>query len=452
MTRFRENNRRMSGHGITKRQLYVDVARAMAITMIVMAHVLRTGVVADYLGSTGVTMFFFLSGYVYRWKEDRRAYWLGRIRRLVIPYLAVATVSILIYHAAGRFAAAQICTDIGTTDILPNLAAMLYANSKDHSMKWNETLWFVPCFLAVLIMANLLERWIVWRGKKGCDLSAEIVRLAAIGTSLCLHYFLTQRNDLRLPWQWETAFAMLPTFEAGILAHTAISVHDAQAYTNDIKLGKCGDFRPIRLTTGTALGIALLSIALEIILTPINGQISIRGDIYTHYALSFLILALGVAGYILLAYGIVRVIALCATKTNILAPTRALLHVKPQAITSRQGDMSSDDFTDPGSASFAHPEDIRRKESAGSQISAAGDNRFLCLASYVGRHSFDIMLWNKFPVLIFQTLLPVVIHGFDDLYEAQDNLRGVLISIPLTLVCIALCLLWTAFYQHIKHH
>lgn len=319
-------------------------------------------------------------------------------------------------------------------------------------MKWNETLWFVPCFLAVLIMANLLERWIVWRGKKGCDLSAEIVRLAAIGTSLCLHYFLTQRNDLRLPWQWETAFAMLPTFEAGILAHTAISVHDAQAYTNDIKLGKCGDFRPIRLTTGTALGIALLSIALEIILTPINGQISIRGDIYTHYALSFLILALGVAGYILLAYGIVRVIALCATKTNILAPTRALLHVKPQAITSRQGDMSSDDFTDPGSASFAHPEDIRRKESAGSQISAAGDNRFLCLASYVGRHSFDIMLWNKFPVLIFQTLLPVVIHGFDDLYEAQDNLRGVLISIPLTLVCIALCLLWTAFYQHIKHH
>jgi hypothetical protein len=334
-------------------------------------------------------MFFFLSGYVYRWKEDRRAYWLGRIRRLVIPYFAVATVSILIYHAAGRFAAAQIGTDIGTTDILPNLAAMLYANSKDHSMKWNETLWFVPCFLTVLIMANLLERWIVWCGKKGFDLSAAIVRLAAIGTSLCLHYFLTQRNDLRLPWQWETAFAMLPTFEAGILAHTAISVHNAQAYTNDIKPGKCGDFRPIRLTTGAALGIAPLSIALEIILTPMNGQISIRGDIYTHYALSFLILALGIAGYILLAYGI---------------------------------------------------------------IPAAGDNRFLCLASYVGRHSFDIMLWNKFPVLIFQTLLPVVIHGFDDLYVAQDNLRGVLISIPLTLVCIALCLLWTAIYQHIKHH
>ena len=219
----------MSGHGITERELYVDVARAMAITMIVMAHVLRTGVVSDYLGSTGVTMFFFLSGYVYRWKEDRRAYWLGRIRRLVIPYLAVATVSILIYHAAGRFAAAQIGTDIGSTDILPNLAAMLCANSKDHSMKWNETLWFVPCFLAVLIMANLLERWIVWCGKKGFDLSAAIVRLAAIGTSLCLHYFLTQRNDLRLPWQWETAFAMLPIFEAGILAHTAISVHDAQA-------------------------------------------------------------------------------------------------------------------------------------------------------------------------------------------------------------------------------
>jgi hypothetical protein len=49
MTRFRENNRRMSDHGITERQLYVDVARAMAITMIVMAHVLRTGVVSDYL-------------------------------------------------------------------------------------------------------------------------------------------------------------------------------------------------------------------------------------------------------------------------------------------------------------------------------------------------------------------------------------------------------------------
>ncbi len=179
-----------------------DLGRGIAITMIVISHVLRRGELTDALGAAAVTYFFWSGGYFFSQKQRLRK----TFRKLYLPYLGVAIVSILLYRILGSVAAGSLGVSADKTRIMPNLWAMLYANSKDGSMKWNETLWFVPCYLVTVLLAS----WVMRLHSK---------RILIITMALCtpLVYLLTEHLHLHLPWQAETALHMLPVFILGIL-------------------------------------------------------------------------------------------------------------------------------------------------------------------------------------------------------------------------------------------
>lgn len=394
-----------------QRDASIDCARAMAIVMIVMAHVLRRGHVADYLSSTGVAMFFFLSGLVYCWKDDRRAWWAGRFRRLYVPYLGVAVFSIVVYRVLGAFAASRIGISGTETRILPNLAAMLYANSKDHSMKWNETLWFIPCFLVVLALVSLAERGIRkaggWQeGRIGREIG---LRFLVCLIFLILHSVITRHLHWHLPWQAETALGMVPVFEAGIVVRRLLEAREKDPGTAGREesngTGSAADEAALRQAGGEPGGqhgcekssrrgfVAAASVLLVlagIALTAWNGQISIRTDKYPHDLLSYVVLGICVAGYVVLA--------------------RAIY---------------------PGKANGA------------SSITPVQRTACTKVVLYVGRQSLEVMLWNKFPVVAVQTIVPMFLPGFADLFLEQDTVVGVLLAFPLALVCVALCLVWS---------
>ena len=343
----------------------IDLARGLSISMIVLAHVLRSGKVADYLSSTGVAAFFFLGGIVFTRREHWGRWLLLRVRKLYLPYLAVALISIVFYTLISRQAKSGIESAAGVAvagdpnGILNNLAGMLYANSKNGSMKWNETLWFIPCYLLTTLLAVLVEEMVA-RTKEG-------TRIAVMIACFPLMYVITNISHLHLPFQAETALHMLPFFEAGILFRST--------YLKDKKRAKAG----------TGFRFALFFV-LSVLAAYLDGPISIRTDKYPHFPLSFLSLALGVLQVLLLS---------------------VLLETK----------------------------DRKRWE------------RALCT---LGQESMGVMLWNKFPVVFFQLVLPKVLPVFKDVFSGDNTLSDLVLAAPVALVCVLLCLVLTFLLHCLK--
>ena len=371
----------------TPRMVWVDVGRGAAILMIVASHLIRTGPVTDYLGSAAVALFFYLSGYVCDPQQcvragSRAAYWKKRFRRIYLPYVGVGVFSILVYAAGGRFAARRLGVTARETGILRNLGYLLYANSKSGRMKWNETLWFLPCFMIVLLLAALIEEILaVYRVYDGGTQRQTRERIFLTVDSVLLGYLFSQALRLELPWHAETAFTMVLFYEAGILWRAVE--------------------RPAWMRRRGALAaVFLVLFAASVLLTRGNdvraggrlrSGISIRGDIYPHFLLSMLILAL------------------CVTAFCLLAGWMTGWEEKPGAPS------------EPGMLSRA--------------------------LAFLGQRSLDIMLWNKFPVLAVQLGLGMVSPHAARWVVGNNTIPGLLLSLLLAVLCALLCVVWSAVLQ-----
>lgn len=368
----------------TPRMVWVDVGRGAAILMIVASHLIRTGPVTDYLGSAAVALFFYLSGYVCDPQQcvragSRAAYWRKRVRRIYLPYVGVGVFSILIYAAGGRFAARRLGVTAKETGILQNLGYLLYANSKGGRMKWNETLWFLPCFMVVLLLAALIEEILgVYRVYDGGTQRQTRERIFLTVDSVLLGYLFSQVLRLELPWHAETAFTMVLFYEAGILWRAVE--------------------RPAWMRRRGALAaVFLVLFAASVLLTRGNdvrvggrlkSGISIRGDIYPHFLLSMLILALCVTAFCLMAGWMT-------------------------GWEEKRGALS-----EPGALS--------------------------CALAFLGQRSLDIMLWNKFPVLAVQLGLGMISPHAAQWVVENNSIPGLLLSLFLAVVCALLCVVWSA--------
>ncbi|MGN1023860.1 MAG: acyltransferase [Lachnospiraceae bacterium] len=273
----------------------VDRGRGLAILMIVSAHVLRKGTLADYLMSTGVALFCILSGYLIP-GEKKRSFpqkAARRLRRIYVPYLLVGLVSILVYAGLGHVAASFLSTKSGEmeTGVLTNIGYLLFANSKNHhSMKWNETLWFLPCFLLALLFSAEIEYAVAKirtsgaadDRKKGQNrlLAGILLRLVLSALFLLLGAVLVHRFDARLPFQGESACHLLPMLELGVT------------------LGEL--FPPKKEEAGKKSRAALAAIVLivvGILLSIPFGRVSIRTDEYPAGLLSYLTVLVSAVGY-----------------------------------------------------------------------------------------------------------------------------------------------------------
>ncbi len=261
---------------------WIDIARGIGIWLIAAGHLLRRGHIADYILSGAVALFFYLAGYVYYWHEDRAQYWKGRVLRLVVPYLAVGSVSIILYEFLGAYAA-----HVLGTAAPPGFAAdfrhLLFANGKLGCMKWNESLWFLPCLFSMTVLAEFIE-YMVRTSTTGIIKAAE-VRIVYVVLFGGIGYILTQwMKGGMYPWHIETALCMLFFFEAGQVRR---QIHDSRVRWAQLSGGK---FRKPRVDVRVMSGIC--GIAASLILTIYNGSISVRTDEYPHYLLSFFIMFL----------------------------------------------------------------------------------------------------------------------------------------------------------------
>ena len=160
----------------TNRLVWMDVAKGIAIILMVAGHTTIPKYISDFIWSFHMPLFFIASGWLTNWdKTDWKKYILRKGRNLLIPFLSYSIIDLFLFLF-----------------LLPNKGVSLISVL---SKGWEGiALWFIPVLFFSLIIA-----------KKIIDINnGKIVIFIAICLAL-LGSFLNYFNIV-LPW----AFASIP--------------------------------------------------------------------------------------------------------------------------------------------------------------------------------------------------------------------------------------------------
>lgn len=323
---------------------WIDICKAIAITAIVIGHVLRGGAVQQYVLSFHVPLFFMLSGVVFSdGGKGFLPFFKNKLRVIMVPYFIWGFLSCIIYALLGSFAAAKLNVNITQDDsFLMTLLSFVYGNESVITMVANLPLWFLPCLFAEYIIMYPTAK----ANRKHLPL-ITILCFAVGGINSCfLHIY-------RLPFNLENAVFMSGFFALGMCIHTTPLFRDAEK------------FSPVHTVTAVAL------LALGAVLSQMNGHIAYSWSVYGNYYIFVPAALCGCIGWVMLSRQL------------------ALLH--------------------------------------DSRLSK------LCKGvEAVGMSTLAILVMHKFPILVFQTAVPVV-----KTYLADNNAFCGIITAA---VVIALCM------------
>jgi fucose 4-O-acetylase-like acetyltransferase len=332
----------------SKRIPYIDIAKCIGIFLIVLGHMLRRGHILSGMITAGVPLFFFLSGITYHYSDHKLLFWKKKFMTLVIPYLFAGLISIIIFTLLGSFAGKRLNVSVRSTDLLPNLGGLFYANSKTQYMKWNNSLWFIPCLFCVFILTDLLETLIIHFHARH-PLPIRIIftfSCAVLGKILVIF-------NVHLPWQMETALNVFLFTECGVIFQLYFF---SQMQKNTMHRRK------------KSLLMSLPFLLVGAFCCKINGNVSVRTDEYAFYPL-FLISAFAcICGIMLLSIAV----------------------------------------------------------------------RNSAILEFAGQHTLAILMWNKFPILLFQTIIPftrAILSRVDTPEAFACALLPSVISLLLCLLC-----------------
>ena len=354
---------------------YIDLARAFGIWIMVSFHLMRKGPYTNLMNLMVLPVFFYLTGYVRIVSGGVRhisfgRYTLKRAYNILIPYFLVGLISILVFQALGSYAGGKLGVRVNTS--LPaNLLNLLYGSGKNGAMKWNESLWFLPCIFCMNLIEEIIERILPENTR-----SANMFRVCAAILCLIAGRLLVSR-EIALPWHLETALSNMIWTEAGVITagYPVITTPDNTV----VRTGRM----VTRVKIGRLIVIAL-SFCSIVFLAPHLGKVSFRTDEFDHYPVALLC---GAACIILIMTVSMTVQQFCA---------------------------------------------------------GAG---WLRIPESAGRRSLDIMLWNKFPVLFCQIVIPLMMPGFEKTFLENNTRSGVIVCLLMAIPCMMLCLLWEDTYK-----
>ena len=261
-----------------KRIGWIDIAKAIAILLVVWGHTLRGGDVQRVMYSFHVATFFLLSGMTCRVRDIGR-----QIRtdflRIMVPYYIFGVASIGIFLVLGGFAADQL--DMSTRSSLwDNLLELLVACPKGNRMKFNMPLWFLPCLFVTKLLYYALSK--VCRGKQGYIVGGSAV-LAV------LSFLYTHLVEVSLPFNLSVAGKMLFFFALGRQLFLWITQREKPLPS-----------RAVLLVAGA------VSLMLTAVIAWMSPKVNYTGDTFPN-VMSFMITALlGSAGVCLLSMGMDR--------------------------------------------------------------------------------------------------------------------------------------------------
>lgn len=139
---------------MTERIVWIDYAKAIGITLVILAHTQVTPFVTDWISVFRMPLFFFLSGFLFSFDRnpDAKAFVRKRFRQLMIPYVCFNLLTFVFWWFVGRHYGA---VDETTLWYEP-LVAALFCNAPD--MVHNIPLWFLFCLFLLEVVYYFLFR------------------------------------------------------------------------------------------------------------------------------------------------------------------------------------------------------------------------------------------------------------------------------------------------------
>ena len=139
---------------MTERVVWIDYAKAIGITLVILAHTQVTPFVTDWISVFRMPLFFFLSGVLFSFERnsDAKKFVCKRFRQLVIPYVFFNLLTFVFWWFVGRHYGA---VDDTTLWYEPLIAAV-FCNAPD--MVHNIPLWFLLCLFILEVVYYFLFR------------------------------------------------------------------------------------------------------------------------------------------------------------------------------------------------------------------------------------------------------------------------------------------------------
>lgn len=177
-----------------KRIDWADMAKGYGILAIMVSHVFTGHPVSQWLFTFHVPLFFFLSGFLFREGKPLKSFLKGKLRRMLIPYFALA-LPIIPAEAAMSVPRARFWSRV------LELAGQVVIQRR----LW--PIWFLACLFLLELMGYVLIRF----AKKEWLLALLAVIMGAIGVGYA------QLGGPALPWNLDACFSVMPFFMAGYL-------------------------------------------------------------------------------------------------------------------------------------------------------------------------------------------------------------------------------------------
>lgn len=177
-----------------KRVTWVDTAKGWGMLAIIVSHVMTGHPVSRWLYTFHVPLFFFLSGFLFRADRPWGDFWRGKLKRMLLPYFALA-LPIIPAEAALAGSAA------GFWERFWELAVGVLVQRR----LW--PIWFLAC----LFLLEILAYWLLRAVKKPAVLALTAAAMGAAGA------LYAGAGYPALPWNLDACFGVMPFFAAGYL-------------------------------------------------------------------------------------------------------------------------------------------------------------------------------------------------------------------------------------------
>ncbi len=196
-----------------KRIKYIDIARCFAIVFIVFGHACsyseHLAVFEKFVYSFHVALFFILSGYLFKVKENEKftTFVKNKFLRLMVPYFIWAFLFLIPYMILGSNVANTLNKNV-SFDFKRSIFGIFYGIGTDNLLKQNSPLWFLPALFSMNIAYYFIIKFTSKNKKVKTLMLLPLIIIAYISV-----YFL----KIHLPWGLNTVLNLGIFFYIGYL-------------------------------------------------------------------------------------------------------------------------------------------------------------------------------------------------------------------------------------------
>lgn len=182
-----------------KRIDYIDMCKGTGILLIILGHILSGGMVRHWIYSFHVMLFFFLSGYTFKYSKENifKKLFIKKFRTIMLPYFLFSLLCYLYWALIeGRFRSIK-------EPILKPFIGIFYGSGSDW-LTFNAAMWFLPCLFITIIL-------FYWIKSSKVGLYIMLVISSIVG------YLIAQFLNVRFFWGIDIAFMSVFFFGIGYL-------------------------------------------------------------------------------------------------------------------------------------------------------------------------------------------------------------------------------------------